>query len=603
EILTSAPSQQDYPDWDAVVLYELVNVTIDGDGISSRRVHRFQKLFTEWACRNLSDERPGWDSERQELVIHTCRTHNQDGSVVDTPPYGFNEVTPDGVSRCADFLSLRETVISHVGVERGSILELDYEIRDLTPLPLPAGGLEFLQGEWPILTKEVRVTAPPGLFTALMQGEGFAVNESTEQRNGREIHRWRIHNVPGLPPARDPGHRGDYLPHVTFSNGASWSDLARQLKTYCRTELPPELQTWLDQTGPEFSDTVKDLSVTDTIDRISRLIGSRIRTARVPEPWGRPPRDPYTVFTSGFGTAWEKAALAWSLLHGLGLEPELGFFSRWESFAPGVPGLFAFDRLRVVVSVNNEHFWLAPGQASVIAGQCDLVGRTAFFLEDSLNEYRKFTVPKPAGTSILSLDIRPDDTNGFTAEIDFVATAQFRRADGRHDPDAIASDLLATVFSDGELQAVQVLDLAPHRLHLRITASGTSLGVTPQELVVLDLPGPPHDLISLLPASFRSGDRQRTAPLYLDGALHQELHCHFTLPAGWQLDTVLPQYELESVAGKFSQTCQVDDQAVRCDRVLTVNDGVIAPAAYADFREMITTAAQPANRRLVFRKE
>ncbi|MFH1844962.1 MAG: hypothetical protein ABIF77_17355, partial [bacterium] len=47
EILTSAPSQQDYPDWDAVVLYELVNVTIDGDGISSRRVHRFQKLFTE----------------------------------------------------------------------------------------------------------------------------------------------------------------------------------------------------------------------------------------------------------------------------------------------------------------------------------------------------------------------------------------------------------------------------------------------------------------------------------------------------------------------------------------------------------------------------
>ena len=132
-LIAGAPGEAEYPDADAIVLYDSVTYDVDDSGRLSRHVHRLTRMLTEWACRNLSDVRPAWDAARQELVIHVCRTTMRDGKVVDTPPYGFNEVTPDGVARCPAFLSLRETVISHVAVERGAVVELDYEVRDLEP--------------------------------------------------------------------------------------------------------------------------------------------------------------------------------------------------------------------------------------------------------------------------------------------------------------------------------------------------------------------------------------------------------------------------------------------------------------------------------------
>jgi hypothetical protein len=85
-LIASAPGEAAYPDADAIVLYDSVTYDLDDAGRLNRRVHRLTKLLTEWACRNLSDMRPAWDSTRQELVVHTCRTTMRDGKVVNTPP-------------------------------------------------------------------------------------------------------------------------------------------------------------------------------------------------------------------------------------------------------------------------------------------------------------------------------------------------------------------------------------------------------------------------------------------------------------------------------------------------------------------------------------
>lgn len=595
EILANAPGERDYPDADAVVLYENITYEISEDGLVTRRFHRFLKLFTEWACRNLSDERPSWNASRQELSVQVCRTYMRDGRTVDTGPQGFNEVTPDGVSRCADFLSLREMVISHVGVERGAIVELDYEIRDLAAGPLPPGGLEFLQGRHPVLLRQVRVRAPADrLRHALLNGEGLEVSPAFEKSGGLDLVTWRVHNLPGLPPEGNEANTGDYLPYVVFSTCGDWTRLASQLHGWhaAATPLAPELRQWLVQQGPEFEDAVPDLTVAQSIGRIAGLIGHRIRTARVRQNWSLAPRPPAAVFASSYGTPWEKALLALHLLRGLGLEPEIAFFSRWRSLAGGVPTPLNFHELRVVVPADGQQYWLAPDAGEPGVGKCDLTGRTGLFLEDTPKGYRKYTVPEPASRCVLAVDVRTADGGGFRAEIDYLATERFRRADGGRSVDEIAAALAGAVLPEGEVAGTNLEKLTPYEIHLRITATSDSLGTTLAGVLMVDLPSPPHDLLRLLPASFRPSASSRETPLFCGGELQEELRYRLTLPEKLVPDDENQDQHVTCDAGEFVLAAGFSNNRLTLNRRFSVTGAVVGLTDYATFHHLVSVASR-----------
>ncbi len=600
-LIAGAPGEAEYPGADAIVLYDSMTYDVDDAGRLSRRVHRLTKLLTEWACRNLSDVRPSWDATRQELVIHACRTTMRNGEVVDTPPYGFNEVTPDGVARCPDFLSLRETVISHVAVERGAVVELDYEVRDLEPGPLPAGGLEFLQGEWPILTRVVRVSAPGELSYTQLHTDLAPV---VTREGARSSVTWTAHDVEGLPLEGNTGHRGDYLPCVAFSTLGDWSALARRLTALSSFgACGAELQDWLDQEGDAFAGVVPDLSARDTVERVAHLLGERLRTVQASGPWVRAPRPPDQVFASSYGTPWEKAVLALHLLRAAGLQPELAFFTRWETLAAEAPTLASFSDLRVVVRVGDEQFWLSPDGGVPIIGRCDLAGRTGMFLEDTPKGYRKYTVPRPESTCVLAVDVRPDDAGGFSAEIDLALTSAFRLADRDRDAVQMAEVVTAAVLPGAEIRTTRVLDLAPHVLHLRLTARADSLGRVVGEGLLVTLPAPPHDLLDLLPAACRLSAGRRATPLFPGGPLREEIRWRLTLPAGLVVDRPVPAADLEADLVGYHQSCRQQGQVVEVRRSLEVSEGSVAPAAWPAFRAVLAAAAAPAARELVLLPE
>jgi len=88
----------------------------DGSGVSVR-----------WSgCSPITRSRSGaicaspTSPRNQDLVIHTCRTFMLDGKEVQALPRAFNRTTPERVALCPDRTDLQETVISFLGVERGS---------------------------------------------------------------------------------------------------------------------------------------------------------------------------------------------------------------------------------------------------------------------------------------------------------------------------------------------------------------------------------------------------------------------------------------------------------------------------------------------------
>ena len=138
KLIAAAPGADDFPTADVITLAERIDIEVDAEGLRTYRVHQVRRILTNWAMRRVTDPRVGWDSSRQTLEITTCRTYQEGGAVVDSPANALNEVTPDAVGRCAEFLDLREMVISHVGLEPGCVTELEYVLRDLEPGAAPA---------------------------------------------------------------------------------------------------------------------------------------------------------------------------------------------------------------------------------------------------------------------------------------------------------------------------------------------------------------------------------------------------------------------------------------------------------------------------------
>jgi len=231
ELIAAAPSAADLPGSDAIVLLEEIGYEVDAGGLMTHRVRTVTKLLTDWSVRNLTDPRIDWDSSRQELIIHTARSFMRDGSEVPTPENGFNEVTADAVRKFASGLSYREMVVSHVGAEIDGVIELDYEIRDLRPGPLPAGGKEELAGPWPILRKTVTVNAVSGA-SAEIAGAGLLQNPPvvTESAADDHVSVWTVSDVPAFPLDGSNDRRGDLRPALYFSTVGDWRELALRMR-------------------------------------------------------------------------------------------------------------------------------------------------------------------------------------------------------------------------------------------------------------------------------------------------------------------------------------------------------------------------------------
>lgn len=600
-IITEAPAAKEHPDTDAIVLFQRITYRIDAEGRVSRRVHQLQKLFTEWACRNLSDLRPGWDASHQELIVHTCRTFMRDGKVVDTPPNGFNEVTPDAVVRCPDFLTYREMVISHVGVELDCILELDYEIRDTSPAALPASGLEFLQGELPIRTKQVVVTAPRDIFLTWQGVNGDLADPMLIQEDNNQTVLWVVRNQPALPFEGNQMHQGDYLPHVMFSTIPDPSTLSLHLKklTEAAASSGNALQDWLLDPDSE-SDPDASLTTLDRVERIAALLGDRTRTVRtVDRGWGRPPRAATQVFATSYGTAWEKAILGLTLLRELGLSPELAFFSRWNTFTEAVATQLNFEEMRLVVPVDGENYWLSPSSSQVVPSRCELVGKTGFFLDDSPKKYRTYLVPPFGSQCQLVVKVQPSPEGGFQAQCDLDLQGQFWFPERKKSVEDIATKLATSLLQDGEVTSTETRLQTPVRLQLRMTANGPALADATDDLVNLALPTAGKTLADLMPGGFRPSQLQRQTPLFVSEELSENLDLTLVLPQDWQVAFTPDPVEETGEHASFRLATEIDGQVVHLTRDLRITGGVIAPAAYPGLQEVMAKAAAPARQQVI----
>ena len=524
-------------------------------------------------------------------MVHTCRTFMRDGTVVESPANALNEVTPDAVARAATFLDLREMVISHVATEVGCVLDLDYEVRDREPGPLPAWGEVFLQGPWPVREVTVRL-APADLPAALVHGDALR-NVAVIPPGGRM---WTLRDLPALPLDGAGAHAGDITPHIIVSAARNKKDLLTPLARCVAAatgDIGDGLRAWLEDG--------KDLTPLDTVQRIAHLAHAGVRKVDLPTGlWSRAPRPVAEVYASAVATPLEQALLAAALLRAAGLQPEIGLFSRWTQPARSVEALGHYDELRLVVPVAGENWWLAPERDEAWASQCDLTGRVALFL-DGEGGSRTWEVPAGHGSCTLAVEIAPAADDGLRAVADLRCDGALR--DGAEAGNDLADALAKSMGEDAELTTSDVALQTPQAVTLRLEAKLPQLAVPTDGLVVYQPPWPRNAALAHLPAGFRAEAPARQAPLFVDDALQEHVTVTITLPQGLVVDALPAAASLSCALGSYDLAVTATEHEIVLCRTLALQAGRCEPADYPALRAMLATALRQDQQPLVLRIE
>jgi len=583
-LIATAPPAASFPGDDIVVLLQEESIDVAPDGRVVRRVHTVQRLQTQWAMRSRSDVRVAWDSQRQDLEVLVARTFMRDGTEVATPPNGLNEVTPDAVSRAAPFLDIRELVISHVGTEPGCVVELAYEIRDRQGPPLPPSGICWLGGEHPVL--EARVTIA-----------GARARRGDLETDGDGTTAWTVRDLPAFRAEGSEPWRREFTPHVVWTTLASTADLARELRRTSEAAAGAAgcLSSWLDRTRAD----PQTLTDADLIQRIAAFSHDGHAEVQLPGgAWARAPRLAEDVCETAVATAWERAVVTVALLRLAGHEPELGVFRRTPYGEAQLVDAGSYERLRVVVRIGDENWWLAPERSDAWVGSSDLPGWTGLFLAND-GGHRSYTVPVQAGSCGWSVTMAPaQGGDGWTATGDLVVRGPFR--DPAVEPAKLAAEIAAALFDDGEVTDLAVRIATPEELSLRLTAKGT-LAVAPGEQpTVRELPWPAGGVLDHLPRGFHAERPARSAPLWVEAPGREQATIRIEVPAGWHVDGPAEQAtSVEAETASFTWECKREGTILEISRTIDLRPGRVDPPAYPALREVLAAALQTAERPLV----
>lgn len=565
-LIAAAPAADQFPDHDVVVLYRSETITVDDQQRVTRRVHTVERLQTQWAMRSHADPRLAWDAGRQELEVLTARTYMRDGTVLETPDNGFNEVTPDAVVRATPFLDQRELVVTFIGTEPGCVIELAYEVRDLTPPALPPSGRCWLGDQFPVLEAVCEVSGP-----------GLAV---TSRLGAGEVMPARATSLPAY--ATVPRSQWSaVVPHLSWgpaADDARWAEagaLAIGAASRASAAMGPHLQDWLDHQ--------RDLlTPADLLQRIAALAHDRIADVPPPAgPWSRAPRPADAVFQSAVGTAWERALVIKALLDAAGHTPELGLFAQGD----GVSDVLPFTHLRLVLRLGDQNWWLAPDRAEAWAGNCDLPGADGVFLATG-GGVRSYTVPSPSLTCRWHVRLAPDGGRWqATADLELSGLT-----DRVAEPRKLAERLAGQLLDAGELTDLDLRESTGTTLALRLTATADHLADAAGGLLTYRLPWPDQADAARL---FAGLDLHRTVaagPIAPPRACDLEASLTLVVPDGWQVDAPRATEALIDGA-QLGVEYQVQERpdGVRCDWRLRLDGAPIAPQGWEAFRQAALT--------------
>lgn len=346
---------------DAVYQEQTKEYTLNKDG--SWTYHYSHKLLINsyFAFHNLyGEDFIVYDPAFQKLKVNRSVTTMADGKQVASPDNAYNEVLPGFAANVPAWNRLREMVVTHTALERGSVIDFDYTLTSAKGYSQAMMGNEQLLMNSPVKKLTFKINVPSG---AKISFEQFNIpgKPSVMKSGGNTSYTWTLTDLPAALREDFRPREQQNRPVIVFvaSNKTTDALAGYASQEAFKCEITPEAKTRAAETVSGI-----DNPLLKTL-KLQEMVANELNTWRIPlQNIGYTVRTINSIWQSNGGTEAEKAVLFTAILRSQNIqaEPVAVVAERYYSKKVSSPALI--ERFLVKVSLQGmDPIYLSPTQS------------------------------------------------------------------------------------------------------------------------------------------------------------------------------------------------------------------------------------------------
>ncbi len=603
ELMSQAKSSLDLSEMDAVVLYDGREIEVRVDGSLRMTFHQVVWISTELGIEEYADLRVPYNTETTSLEVRVLRTW-RDGSwwphESAISPTAVVETTPSALGRADDYLTIRETVLLHDGVEIPCIIETIYTTTESRPDGVGADGLWVFQRDDPAIVVRYSVSVPSGERLEYAGGNG-APEPAYSVKSGRDAFTWEMNDVSRLPRPHIVDAAA-VAPYVVWSTWKDWDELGDAVlgnfdAVAELTEVIRDTMSALVKHEPYLPERAQ--AVVDYVSETTRAIRYDERF------WKFAPRPASRTWETAYGHRLDRAVLALALFEEVGCDVGPVYRSRgFVEVDADVPSLLRFSGLALRVTGDGLNAYYDPVSGHLTNGRSPLVGRTVWVPGE-------WTAPALGVGDLgdsnrleLVISLECDDADEWVGEGFFRASGLLSPYDCIIGLGGEAAGFFGGVV-DGVLAGSEITEHNVAVLRNEEVVAGFSFTMTLPEpdddgRTWLEIGDPSGGVIDLLPGDVHTYSPRRESPVLLPSVISQRVT--FRIKVG-DLEIVrLPEPATVSCpCGEFTLSVEEDGEWITVTRELSLTQATIPSDVWRELRGVLLANGSDRGRTLVFR--
>jgi hypothetical protein len=560
------------PPHDARFLNVAVAYELHEDGSWDMTYEQQARLDTYYAFnRALGETFIVYNPDFQKLEVLKSETTMANGRKVASPANAFNEVLPFAAHGFADFAGLREMVITHIGLERGAVVDLKYRIHTRAGFFPVFSGREVLNRDFPVDKYRLTIMVPAGQ-TLNYRVFGSQAEAKLSVSGAGKLYAFELASLP--PAAHEALAPAGSEPAVVFSTAADWPRALALASD--PAPLPAALLERIEKLNTQYP------ARPDFIAELQKIIANEVQGCRLGnDATGWLPRPAARVFQSNYGTRLEKALLLRAMLDKAGIKAEVLAVANGSAFAGDVPAFQQIGEYWLKVSEGPHALYLDPWQEQQEFFPYRLQERDAWNLEKLALEKlpasdRQGSGVDVSGTVQLAID-------GASGTLVVAARGTFNRYnEATADSGKFITGLLKKIFPVDKVEVKKLLSLSRREVRVEATFSGKWLKEAGSNFYSADpvrLPGLMENMAQPM---------QRETPLALDAPFLVSVNLELQPAEGLKLEYAAPNVELSNDLGHFARGLAVEKNGVlRFSQNFAVEKALIGPEKYPLFRKLL----------------
>jgi hypothetical protein len=574
------------PPHDARFLNVAVTYELHEDGSWDMTYVQQARLDTYYAFnRALGETFIVYNPDFQKLEVLKSETTMVDGRKVASPANAFNEVLPFAAHGFADFAGLREMVVTHVGLERGAVVDLKYRIHTKAGF-LPAfAGREALDKNFPVDMYRLEIKVPAGQMLRY-RVFGSQAEAKVSDAGAGKLYTFGLTSLP--PAAHEALAPAGSEPAVVFSTAADWPRALALAND--PAPLPAALLERIEKLKGQYP------ARPDLLAELQKIVAVEVQGCRLgSDATGWLPRPAARVFQSNYGTRLEKALLLRSMLDKAGIKAEALAVANGNAFADDVPAFLQIGEYWLKVSEGPHVLYLDPWQEQQEFFPYRLQERDAWNLETLALEKLPASDRQGSGVDVSgTVQLAADGASGTLVVA--VRGIFNRYNEATADSGKFIAGLLKKIFPVEKVEIKKLLLLSRREVRVEATFSGKWLKEAGSNFYSADsvrLPGLMENMAQ--PA-------QRETPLALDAPFQASVSLELQPAAGLKLEYAAPNVERRNELGHYTRNLAVEKNGLlRVSQSVAVEKALIGPKKSPLLRELLLPYFTP-DLWLVFKK-